>query len=198
MIGFMILAMELLWVVLAIVIVIIVGLIIEVYNTLVSLSNNVKKAWADIDVLLEKRHDALGKLIDTAKAYMQYEKGLMTQITQLRSSWTNIPKDDVQAKMNASNQISSAIKSLFAVAENYPDLKADASFMQIQQTILDLESQLADRREFYNQSVTDLNIRVQQIPYNIFASIMHFTPMPLFQVAEEEKPDVKMSFNISK
>jgi len=194
----MALPMELIWVAVIVIVVIVVGIIIAVYNALVSLRNNAKKAWADIDVLLEKRHDALGKLIDTANAYMQYEKGVMTQITQLRSAWMNIPKDDVQTKMNTSNQISSAIKSIFAVAENYPDLKADANFIQIQQTILDLESQLADRREYYNQSVTDLNIRVQQFPYNVFAGMMHFTPMPLFQVAAEEKTDVKMGFNIPK
>jgi len=178
-----------------IILVIIIGLIIVIYNTLVTLNNNVKKAWSNIDVLLQKRHDMLTKLIDSVSGYMKYEKGVMTQITQLRSAWESIPQDDVQSKINTSNQISAALKSIFAVAENYPDLKADNNFMQLQQSITDIETQIADRREFYNQAVNDLNIKTQQFPYNIFAGLMHFKSMPLFQATEEEKQDVKISFN---
>ncbi|MGC8662599.1 MAG: LemA family protein [Candidatus Micrarchaeia archaeon] len=176
--------------------IIIVLLIIAIWNTLIALRNNAKKAWADIDVLLQKRHDTLTKLIDAVSSYMKYEKGVMTQITQLRSQWEKIPQDDVQSKIKTSNQISTALKSLLAVAENYPDLKADNNFIQLQQTILDLETQLADRREYYNQAVTDLNIKMQQFPYNIFAGIMHFTQMPLYQVSEDEKADVKINLNV--
>ncbi len=179
-----------------IIVVILVLVVIAVWNALVALRNNAKKAWADIDVLLQKRHDALTKLIDTVSAYMKYEKGVMTQITQLRSQWESIPQNDIQSKINTSNQISAALKSLFAVAENYPDLKANNSFMQLQQAIMDLESQLADRREYYNQAVTDLNIKIQQFPYNLFAGMMHFTAMPLYQVPAEEKADVKINLNV--
>ncbi len=179
-----------------IIIVVLVLIVIAIWNALVSLRNNAKKAWADIDVILQMRHDALTKLIDTVNAYMKYEKGVMTQITQLRSQWESIPQNDVQSKINTSNQISAALKNLFAVAENYPDLKADNTYMQLQQTIMNLESQLADRREFYNQAVTDLNIRVQQFPYNAFAGMMHFKPMPLYQVPETEKSDVKVNLNV--
>ncbi|MGC8622976.1 MAG: LemA family protein [Candidatus Micrarchaeia archaeon] len=179
-----------------IVVVVIVLIVIAVWNALVALNNNAKKAWADIDVLLQKRHDALTKLIDTVSAYMKYEKGVMTQLTQLRSQWESIPQSDVQSKINTANQISAALKSVFAVAENYPDLKADNSFIQLQQTITDLESQLADRREYYNQAATDLNIRIQQFPFNVFAGMMHFKPMPLYQVPSGETADVKMNFNV--
>ncbi len=177
------------------VVIIVVGIAVAIYNTLVALRNDAKMAWADIDVLLEKRHDTLGKLVDAVKGYMKYEKSLMEQITQLRSQWMNLPKGDVEAKMKVSNQVSSALKSIFAVAENYPDLKADNNFIQLQQAIMTLESQIADRREFYNQAVTDLNIKIQQFPYNLFAGLMHFSAMPLFQVPEEIKADVKMDFD---
>ena len=185
----------LLYAIIGIIVVVVVGIIIVVYNTLISLRNNANKAMADIDVLLEKRHDALEKLIDAVKGYMSYEKGLQTQITQLRSSWMNMKSsNDTQSKIDASNQITSAFKSIMAVAENYPDLKADSSVVQLQNSIMELESQIADRREFYNQSVTNLNIKMQQVPYNAFAGMMHFTKMPLFNVPDDEKSDVKVDF----
>ncbi|MGC8586755.1 MAG: LemA family protein [Candidatus Micrarchaeia archaeon] len=178
-----------------IILLVVVIAFVIIYNTLVSLKRNADKAWANIDVLLQKRHDALTKLIDTVSSYMKYEKGLMTQITQLRSQWMNIPQNDVQSKINTSNQISAALKSIFAVAENYPDLKANNSFMQLQQSIMELESQIADAREFYNDSVTQFNIRMNQIPYNIFAGMLGYKVLPLFQVPPEEKADVKIDLN---
>ncbi|BCS91191.1 MAG: LemA protein [Candidatus Micrarchaeota archaeon] len=103
---------------------------------MVALKKNVDKSWANIDVLLQKMHNTLTKLIDTVSAYAKYEKSVLTQITQLRTQWINIPQDDIKAKIDNANQVSAALKSLFAVAENYPDLKADNNFMQLQQTIL--------------------------------------------------------------
>ncbi len=187
---------DLLLLVLGLVAVVIILVMIAVWNALVTLNNNAKKGWADIDVLLQKRHDALTKLIDTVSAYMKYEKGVMTQITQLRSQWESIPQGDVQSKINTANQVSAALKNLLAVAENYPDLKADNSFVQLQQTITDLESQIADRREYYNQAATDLNIKIHQFPYNMFAGMMHFKPLPLYQAPEAETSDIKMNFNV--
>jgi len=166
-----------------------------IYNSLITLKNNVKKSWSNIDIILQKRHDMLTKLIDSVSGYMKYEKGVMTQITQLRSAWESIPQDDIQSKINTSNQISAALKSIFAVAENYPDLKADNNFIQLQQSITELETELADKREEYNNSVNDFNIKIQQFPSDIVAGIMHYTAQPLFQVPEEEKQDVKISFD---
>ncbi|MCL5433851.1 MAG: LemA family protein [Candidatus Marsarchaeota archaeon] len=185
----------LLYSIIGIILAIVIIIFIVIYNVLVSLRRNVDKAWADIDVLLQKRHDVLTKLIDTVSGYMKYEKGLMTQITQLRSEWMNIPQNDVQSKINASNKISGALKSIFAVAENYPDLKADNNFIQLQQSITELESQIADAREFYNDSVTQFNIRIKQIPYNIFVGMLGYNTMPLFQVSSEEKADGKINLN---
>jgi len=185
----------LLYGIIGIIVLVVVVIFVIIYNTLVSLKRNADKAWANIDVLLQKRHDALTKLIDTVSSYMKYEKGLMTQITQLRSQWMNIQQNDVQSKINTSNQISSALKSIFAVAENYPDLKANDSFMQLQQGIMELESQIADAREFYNDSVTQFNIRMNQIPYNMFAGMLSYKALPLFNVPPEEKADVKINLS---
>ncbi len=176
------------------VVVILVFMFAIIYNALVVLRNNINKAWGDIDVLLEKRHDMLGKLLDVVKGYMTYEQNLLTQVTALRTQWMGMQKNDVQGKIDNSNQMSQALKSIFATAENYPDLKANASFMQLQGAITDIENQLADRREFYNDAVNSFNIRVQQVPYNVFASVLGYKTMPMYPVAEEEKQDVKMSF----
>ena len=177
------------------VVLILIGTFVSIYNVLVTLSNNVKKAWADIDVLLEKRHDMLGKLMDTVSGYAKYERSVLTQVTKARTAWMGAQKGTVQNKIDASNQISTALKSIFAVAENYPDLKADNNFMQLQQAITGIESQIADSREYYNDAVNSFNIRIQQIPYNIFAGMLHYTPQPLFKASEEEKQDVKIQFD---
>jgi LemA protein len=177
------------------VVLILIGTFVSIYNVLVTLSNNVKKAWADIDVLLEKRHDMLGKLMDTVSGYAKYERSVLTQVTKARTAWMGAQKGTVQNKIDASNQISTALKSIFAVAENYPDLKADNNFMQLQQAITEIESQIADRREFYNDAVNLFNIRIQQIPYTFFAGMLHYASQPLFQVPEEEKQDVKIRFD---
>ncbi|MGC8649210.1 MAG: LemA family protein [Candidatus Micrarchaeia archaeon] len=185
----------LLEIIIAAILIIIAVVFFLIYNSLITLNNNVKKAWANIDVLLQKRHDMLTKLIDSVSGYMKYEKGVMTNITQLRSAWESIPQDDVKAKIDTSNQITSALKTIFAVAENYPDLKADNNFIQLQQSIVSIENELADQREIYNNSVNDFNIKIQQFPSDIVASMMHYSAKPMFQVPEEEKQDVKISFD---
>lgn len=178
----------------AIIVIIIVAIFFIIYNGLVVLSNNIKKAWANIDVLLQQRHDELGKLIDTVSGYMKYEQGLQTQVTQLRTAWMQTPAD-VQSKIDNSNQISQALKSIFATAENYPNLKADEGFMQLQQRISGIETSIADRREFYNDTVNTYNIRIKQVPYNMVAGMVHYQQQPLYNPPEEEKQDVKIDFN---
>ncbi len=181
--------------VVGIIVLILLGLFVNIYNGLIVLNNNIKKAWADIDVLLQQRHDELGKLIDTVSGYMKYEKGVMTQITQLRSAWMTTPQNDVQAKMQTSNQISAALKSIFATFENYPDLKANASFQQLQARISEIETQIADRREFYNNAVNMFNIRIKVIPYNFFSGALGYQTQPLFSVPEDVRQDVKVQFD---
>lgn len=165
---------------------------ISIYNSLVRLKNDIDKAWANIDVLLKQRHDELPKLIATCKGYMQYEQKTFQMVTEARSAYqkaTTIPE-----KAQADTMITGALKTLFAVAENYPDLKADNNFMQLQQRITELEEMIADRREFFNDSVNVYNIRIQQIPDVFLAGFMHLQRRDLFKAAEEDRQDVQVNF----
>ncbi len=164
--------------------------VIVVYNSMVVLRNNISAASADIDVLLEKRHDLIGSLVDTVRGYAAYEKGVLTRITQLRTSWSQAEDRDINEKMEASNQISAALKTVFAVSENYPDLKADQTFMELQRQITEIENQIADRREFYNDSVKDFNIMIQQVPYRFLAEALKYQKMTFLQVPDSEKGPV--------
>ncbi len=169
------------------------GYFVIVYNGLVRLKNNIKKSWANIDVLLKQRNDELPKLIDTVKGYMKYEKAVLTQITKARTAVmkaTTIPE-----KAKADNMLSAALKNLFAVAENYPKLEANASFLQLQGRISGIENELADRREFYNDSANEYNIRIQSFPDMIVAGMLGYRePEVMFKAEEAEKKDVKVSF----
>src|SRR3954447_26915688 len=163
-----------------------------IYNGLVAIKNDIDKAWANIDVLLKQRHDELTKLLDVTRGYADFERDTLTKITQARSQYQQAVT--VDQKVQADQSITSALRGFFAVAENYPDLKANASFMQLQQRITQLENQIADRREFYNDCVNTFNIRIQQVPDTFVASFMQLTPRTLLKVDEADKADVQMSF----
>jgi len=179
-------------VVVILVILILVGYFIGIYNSLVRLKNNIEKAWSNINVLLKQRQDELTKLLGAVKGYMKHEKGVLTQVTKARTEFMNAKS--VSQKAAADNHLSGALKSLFAVAENYPDLKADKSFSQLQSRISEVENHIADRREFYNDSVNTFNIRIEQIPHVFVARMLAYTKKDLFKVSEEEKKDVKIEF----
>ncbi|MCL5011590.1 MAG: LemA family protein [Candidatus Marsarchaeota archaeon] len=169
-------------------IIVIIGVFVIIFNTLVMLRNNVRKAWANIDVLLQKRHDLIGRLVETVKGYMQYEKTLLVKITALRTSWSDVQEqDDIQKKMDASNQITNTIKTLFADVENYPNLKADETFMELQKAIIQMEDEIADRREFYNDTVNEYNIKIKIIPYAFFSGMLKYASLPFFQAPEEAR-----------
>ncbi len=173
-------------------VVIIIGYFISVYNSLVRLKNNIEKAWSNIDVLLKQRHDELGKLLKTVKGYMKYEEKVLTKVTEARTSFMNAKT--VSDKAQADGMMAGALKSLFAVAENYPDLKANTSFIQFQDRITGLENQIADRREFYNDSVNTYNIRIEQIPDMFVARMLGYTKKDLFVVSESDRQDVEIDF----
>jgi LemA protein len=176
---------------LVIVAVVLVGLFIIIYNNLIRLRNNVNKAWANIDVLLQKRHDLIGNLVNTVKGYMKYEKSVLVKVTAMRTAWANVQNDDNRdSKMVASNQISGALKTLFANVENYPELKADSTFMNLQHELVQIEDEIADRREFYNDTVNEYNIRIKIIPYDFFSGMMGYKAMPFFQTPDNEKQPV--------
>lgn len=167
--------------------------IVAIYNGLIQLKNNIQKSWANIDVLLKQRADELPKLIESVKGYMAHEQGVLTAVTQARTAF--LEAKTIPQKAAADTMMSGALKSLFAVAENYPNLKANENFLQLQNRISGLENEIADRREFYNDSVNTFNIRIQSIPDVVVARIMGLTqPEQMFKVSEEEKRDVVVNF----
>jgi len=166
--------------------------LVTIYNGLVAIKNDTDKAWANIDVLLKQRHDELTKLLDVTKGYMEFERDTLTRITQARSQYQQATT--IEQKVQADRAMTSALRGFFAVAENYPDLKANSNFLQLQKRITDLENQIADRREFYNDSVNTFNIRIQQVPDTFVAGFMHLIPRPMLKVEEADKADVPMSF----
>ena len=174
-------------------IIIFVGYFISIYNSLIRLKNNIEKAWSNIDVLLKQRHDELTKLLATVKGYMKHEKGVLTEITKARTAF--LDAKTVGAKAQADNIMAGALKSLFAVAENYPELKADRSFGQFQERISEVEDHIADRREFYNDSVNTFNIRIEQIPHVFIARMLGYVARELFKVDEADRQDVDISFD---
>jgi LemA protein len=166
--------------------------VVTIFNGLVTLKNDIDKAWANIDIMLKQRHDELPKLLDVCKGYMDFERDTFQKVTQARSMYHQAVSVDQKAQ--ADQSMTSALRGFFAVAENYPELKANNNFMQLQKRITELESQIADRREFYNDSVNTFNIRIQQMPDTFVASFMNLQPRPMFKVEEADRADVRMSF----
>lgn len=181
-----------------IVLAIVVIYFVFTYNSLVSIKNNVSKAWANIDVLLKQRHDELPKLIDTCKQYMQHEQTTLENVTKARAGVDAARESkDVIALSVAESALRGGLGGLFAVAEKYPDLKADQSFKALQNRITGLESAIADRREFYNDSVNVNNVRVQQFPVLIVAKLFGFDEQNLLQFSHSELKDVDVSKRFS-
>ena len=166
---------------------------VAIFNGLIRLKNNIKKSWGNIDVLLKQRSDELPKLIASVKGYMKHEKGVLTKVTEARTAFLNA--GNVKQKAAADNMISGALKSIFAVAENYPDLKANDNFIQLQKRISAVENEIADRREFYNDSVNNYNIRIQSIPDVVVARMLGYTAEEMFEVSAADRKDVEVSFD---
>ena len=167
---------------------------IVTYNSLVSIKNNVAKAWANIDVLLKQRNDELPKLIDTCKAYMAHESQTLEKVINARMGVDAARQtQDVAGLGKAESALAASIGGLYAVSENYPDLKADQTFINLQQRITGLENQIADRREFYNDSVNVNNVRIQQFPDLVVAGLFNFEQKPLLKFASAELKDVDVS-----
>ena len=173
--------------------IILVGWWIGTYNAFVALKADIPKSLGNIDVLLKQRHDELPKLINSVKGYMKHEKSTLAELTKARTAW--MKAKTLPQKAALSNQISEALKTVFAVAENYPQLQASANFKQLQERISGIENELADRREFYNDSVTTYNVRIKQFPASIVAQKMNLREdFQLFSADAEEKKDVNVKF----
>ena len=178
-IGLVVIAALVLWIILS-------------YNSLVTKRNRVQEAYSQIDVQLKRRSSLIPNLVETVKGYAAHEKEVFEKVTEARSALMGATTP--QQSADANNQLTGALKSLFAVAENYPNLKASENFQELQQELSDTETKVAASRQFYNTNVLDYNTSLQTFPGSVYAGIFHFTPEQFFQATNEEKADVQVKF----
>ena len=181
-----------LWIVLIIIAIIII-FIISTYNGLVKSKMNVDNSWSQIDVQLQRRFDLIPNFIETVKGYMVHERETFEKITELRTSWAKATSVNDKAELN--NQISASLKTIMAVSENYPDLKANQNFLQLSDELRNTEDKISYSRQFYNDGVTIYNTKLQVFPSNIIAKMFNFTPRDLFKTNDESRKNVKVDFN---
>ncbi len=170
-----------------------VGLVtyaVILYNELIHLRNDNDRAWANIDVLLKQRHDEVPNLVATVKGYMEHERQTLETVAQARTQ--SIAAASIPQKARADMLLTGALHSLFAVAEGYPNLKANESFLALQKRISELEERIADRREFFNDDVNTYNTRIAQIPQVFLARWMQLKPRQLFQVSDQDRQQVEV------
>ncbi|MCI8833751.1 MAG: LemA family protein [Clostridia bacterium] len=180
------------FIILAIIVVIALW-VIATYNNLVSTKVKVDNSFSQIDVQLQRRFDLIPNLVECVKGYMEHESDVLTKVTELRTSWASA--GSVSEKVEIDNQLSGALKTIMAVSENYPDLKANQNFNGLQQDLKDTENKISYARQFYNDAVTRYNRNLMVFPSNIIASMFHFTPATLFEVdSAEAKQNVKVDF----
>lgn len=180
------------WIVLAIIVIIVIA-IIAMYNGLVSAKVKVDNAWSQIDVQLQRRFDLIPNFVETVKGYAAHESETLEKVTQLRTSWTNA--GTVAEKAELDNQLSGALKTIMAVSENYPDLKANQNFSELSEELRNTENKISFSRQFYNDSVTMYNQKLQLFPSNIIAGMFNFTPRELFTAeSDEARKNVKVDF----
>jgi LemA protein len=183
--------MTILWVLMGIVAVLIIWLI-AVYNGLVRLKNRVDEAWSDIDVQLKRRYDLIPNLVNTVKGYAAHEKEVFEKVTEARTR--AMGAQSAGDKAQAENMLSQTLKSLFAVAEAYPDLKANQNFLELQRELTDTEDKIQASRRFYNGNVRDFNTKIQVFPNNMIAGSLGYVAREFFEAGEGEKEAVKVEF----
>ncbi len=180
-------------IVLGVIVLAIVLMVIAIFNSLVVLKNRAKEAWADIDVQLKRRYDLIPNLVEMVKGYAAHESQLFEKVTQARANAMNA--QGTEAKAQAENMLSGALKSLFAVSEAYPDLKASVNFLELQRELTDTEDKIQASRRFYNTNVRDLNIKIESFPTNMMAGMFGFSKMQLFEITSEaERQAVPVKF----
>ena len=182
-----------LWIILIIVVLLIL-FIISVYNSLVTLRQRVKNAFGQMDVQLQRRFDLIPNLVETVKGYMTHESDTLAKVTELRTAWAGAKTVDEKAKLD--NELSNTLKTIMAVAEAYPDLKANQNFESLQNELTETEVKISYSRQFYNDTVTRYNTKLELFPSNIIAGMFHFTAESLFEVdSAEARKNVKVDFN---
>lgn len=173
------------YVIIGLVVLGLLNVVVSTYNRLVMLNNNVDKSFVNIDVLLKQRADEIPNLIKVVKESMRFEESMLTKLTELRTNFLNASSPE--EKVELSNQMQNQLKSIFAVAESYPDIKTNQNFQLLQNRVSQIEDAIADRREFYNESVTMYNIGIQEFPNFILAKLMLYGKKQLLQISEQEK-----------
>ena len=184
------------FVILAIIILLVI-ILIGMYNGLIRSKNRVEEAFSDIDVQLKRRYDLIPNLVETVKGYMTHERNTLEKVTEARTramAMSQRPDATLAEKEQAENQLSGVLKTLFAVSENYPELKASQNFLQLQDEISDTENKIQASRRFYNGNVRDFNTKIQVFPTNIFAGMLNFKAYEFFQADAAERGNVKVQF----
>ncbi len=180
------------WIIIAIIAVLVI-IVIALYNGLVTARIKVDNAWSQIDVQLQRRFDLIPNLIETVKGYMTHEAETFEKIAQLRTSWANA--ETVHEKANLDGELSEALKTIMAVSEGYPDLKANQNFSELSEELRNTENKISFSRQFYNDTVTIYNTKLEVVPTNIIAGIFKFKPRELFEAeSEEAKKNIKVDF----
>ena len=177
-----------LWVILAVVAVVVIYAIV-IFNRLVRTRQMANEAWSGIDVQLKRRSDLVPNLVDTVKGYATHERSVLEEVTQLRGAARAIPEGDVAARAQAEGALSAGLGKLFALAENYPDLKASTNFLDLQKQLSDLENDLQMARRYYNGAVRNQNVLVQSFPSNVLAGMFGFGPRDFFELSNESERD---------
>lgn len=185
--------MNILYVVLGVVAIIVIWAIFA-YNRFITLINRTKEAWADIDVQLKRRYDLIPNLVNTVKGYAAHEQQTLTKVTEMRAK--AMGAGGLEEKGQAENMLTSALKSLFAVSENYPDLKANENFVELQKELSDTENKIQAARRFYNGNVRDLNTALESFPQNTIGNMFKFSKQEFFELGEGED-DAKKPINVS-
>lgn len=181
------------WIALIIIILLVIY-IIATYNGLVSSRQKVKNSWSQMDVQLQRRFDLIPNFVETVKGYMTHESETFSKIAELRTSWAKAGTISEKAELN--NQLSSALKTIIAVSENYPDLKANQGFINLQNELQNTEDKISFSRQFYNDSATMYNTKLEMFPSNIIAGMFNFSAEPLFEAeSDEARKNVKVDFN---
>lgn len=169
--------------------------IIVMYNSLVRLKNRVEEAWSDIDVQLKRRYDLIPNLINTVKGYAKHERETLERVTQMRNEAMSGQEVDMKKRAETENALSSTLKSIFALSENYPDLKANQNFIELQNELSDTENKIQAARRFYNTNVMELNTKIESVPTNLIASIFKFKEKELFELEDvKQRENIKVEF----
>jgi LemA protein len=174
------------WIVLVVIVVLVLW-VVMIYNGLVAMRQRVNQSFADVDVQLRQRHDLIPNLVETVKGYAAHERGTLEAVVQARNSAVAAAGQGPAAQGAAENMLSGALRQLFALSENYPDLKANANFQQLQAELSDIENKIAAARRFFNNSVSEYNTGIQQFPAALFAGMFGFSPRPFFDLGEDRK-----------